>query len=982
MRHPTRLLLAAAITLAPFPARADLPQLVSPDASRFRVGGSVEMQLRGLADGFEADRAYLSQWAWVLNIEPELDIAPDGWGPFDQISAFARIEARYECIWTGCWMLPTWRHFGDRATRAPARNWADGSTEQYVGGIDLTELGILRQPVHGDGTKLLDITHTARFDRFYDVGISRETVANAFGPLADDLFTFKSIGGPRESLAVPLGPWRPDSTIRPNGSRGSEASTVLPLPLRPHSESLYIPSERLRSEIDSFDSFDQNFRQRELEWNHGASQDEWELRELYVDLEMFESKLWIRAGKQNIVWGKTELFRTTDQFNPVDIGLASLPTFEESRIPLWSVRGVWSFYEVGPFEDVRLELAMNFDDFEPIDTGRCGEPYTVWAICLKSTGLWAHGVTGSGIAGEQKPPHPWDSSHGIEFGGRLEWRWKAFSFALMDFYGFDDIPAIELFNTFERRVEVRTGEPLDSLGRPLVPETALEYASGNRQTFDFGCLASQGFGDQALLALTGGAGTIPDVSDRCLGDIVNLRDPITLKADLFGVVVSLDAEPTNAIGALLAGQLGGNLLLTGAIEGLEAALTGALTGTLEQRLVRLNRDPNDGPPGGGLFGADCPTADPLLGALCGFVQTSNVSYYLTDQQEALLGCGPFYLTDCDVDGIDIFNSEASVLLQAFPGFEYNPVGTRFEGNKVFILPGARGPLDPGYDPGVDGTPPEGYRSEMAALSSNFATGIAVLGIGEGDTACRLDLLETCAAIRALIALTGSQRPELRAGGNGRYGRRDFAWHGGGEALIRYPKRNVLGFSFDFAEDHTKTSWGTEFTWINADTYASNSSSTLLQETDTYNLTVSVDRPTFVNFLNANRTFFLNAQVFLRYIPHYDRSFDTNGPLSVLATMAIATGYFQDRLLPALVYVHDFDSASGGVIGQVTYRFNEAFSVTVGALGFYGGPENNRIARYPIQLFDTQTSFDMRTRYAGLSVISERDEVFLKLRYTF
>ena len=37
-----------------------------------------------------------------------------------------------------------------------------------------------------------------------------------------------------------------------------------------------------------------------------------------------------------------------------------------------------------------------------------------------------------------------------------------------------------------------------------------------------------------------------------------------------------------------------------------------------------------------------------------------MSWYLTDEQEALLGCGAFFLTDCDVHGIDVFNSEASV----------------------------------------------------------------------------------------------------------------------------------------------------------------------------------------------------------------------------------------------------------------------------------------------------------------------------------
>ena len=61
---------------------------------------------------------------------------------------------------------------------------------------------------------------------------------------------------------------------------------------------------------------------------------------------------------------------------------------------------------------------------------------------------------------------------------------------------------------------------------------------------------------------------------------------------------------------------------------------------------------------------------------------------------------------------------------------------------------------------------------------------------------------------------------------------------------------------------------------------------------------------------------------------------------------------------------------------------EAFSVTFGVLGFYGGPERNRIARFPLQLFDTQTSFKIGTRFDGLSAISERDEVFLRLRYTF
>ena len=112
-------------------------------------------------------------------------------------------------------------------------------------------------------------------------------------------------------------------------------------------------------EAGTFRHFDFNISEQDRAFNRGSSQnDEGELKEVYLDIEMFDSRLWMRVGKQTIVWGKTELFRTTDQFNPQDFALANLPSLEESRIPLWAWRGVWSFYEVGPLSDVRAELAF------------------------------------------------------------------------------------------------------------------------------------------------------------------------------------------------------------------------------------------------------------------------------------------------------------------------------------------------------------------------------------------------------------------------------------------------------------------------------------------------------------------------------------------------------------------------------------------------------------------------------------------------
>jgi hypothetical protein len=279
---------------------------------------------------------------------------------------------------------------------------------------------------------------------------------------------------------------------------------------------------------------------------------------------------------------------------------------------------------------------------------------------------------------------------------------------------------------------------------------------------------------------------------------------------------------------------------------------------------------------------------------------------------------------------------------------------------------------------------------MAVLSYNFLQALAAIGAGlrdengvRTDPDCRVEDPISCQLVRGIFDVAGSTRPEVRAGGNGSFGRRDFIWHGGSEIAIRYEKRNVLGFSFDFAEDRTKTNWSIEATWMKDQPYAVVDRVRGFDENDTYNLTISVDRPTFINFLNPGRTFFVNSQWFLRYIDDYRQGgYAAHGPLAALGTLTIITGYHQDRLLPALTWVHDVRSTSGGVIGQVTYRFSTELSATVGIAGFYGKPEPLPAAlRQPIPT-NLGGEYRIHNRYNGLIPLAERDELFLLVRYTF
>jgi hypothetical protein len=278
-----------------------------------------------------------------------------------------------------------------------------------------------------------------------------------------------------------------------------------------------------------------------------------------------------------------------------------------------------------------------------------------------------------------------------------------------------------------------------------------------------------------------------------------------------------------------------------------------------------------------------------------------------------------------------------------------------------------------------------YDNELAAASYNFMYLLAALGAAGGDDpSCDVSDPFSCAFVRGIFGVAGVRRQGVRAGGNARFGRRDFVWSGGSEIALRYPKRNVFGLATDFAHDGSGTNWSLEGTWINGQAFGIQTEERGFGYRDTYNLTISADRPTFINFLNPGRTFFFNAQLFMRYIAGYEGGgeFGVSGPFSALGTFSVFTGYFQDRLLPGVTWVHDVNSSSGGLITQVTYRFSQDFSATFGIAGFYGDPSERALALRPAFLGNQGGDYKSDTNYDGLSAIAERDEVFLSLRYTF
>jgi hypothetical protein len=246
----------------------------------------------------------------------------------------------------------------------------------------------------------------------------------------------------------------------------------------------------------------------------------------------------------------------------------------------------------------------------------------------------------------------------------------------------------------------------------------------------------------------------------------------------------------------------------------------------------------------------------------------------------------------------------------------------------------------------------------------------------------------CQSLVGVLGITGQTLPFRRAGGDGNFGRRDFIWQGGREASIDYQRRNTLGFSLDFAEDRTKSSWGFEFSWTSGKQWGNTLNYSGLNRSDEYVLTVSVDRPTFFNFLNPNRSFFINFQFFLRYLPDYvggssgrDGMFGTaEDPLTGFVVLTMFTGYFQDRLNPSFSFIYDQGTGTGAVLSQVGYRWNERFSTSVRLNHFFGHTTEQQSAFYPFALFNQPDTTNEIAR--GLSTVKNRDVFIATVRYTF
>lgn len=129
------------------------------------------------------------------------------------------------------------------------------------------------------------------------------------------------------------------------------------------------------------------------------------IREAYVrnTIPLADGKtLFVKVGKQQVVWGRTDLFRVLDVINPVDYSRNNIyDELQDIRIPMWIAQAEYRMGAGESLQERNLQVVWNFDKFRPNNLGQCGTANVILdAGCFfrGMKNLWENGGTVANFA--------------------------------------------------------------------------------------------------------------------------------------------------------------------------------------------------------------------------------------------------------------------------------------------------------------------------------------------------------------------------------------------------------------------------------------------------------------------------------------------------------------------------------------------------------------------------------------------------------
>lgn len=249
-----------------------------------------------------------------------------------------------------------------------------------------------------------------------------------------------------------------DTTVNPNEGlvmlgtalHGDDGGVLLGVPVRPCDEDS-------RGCIDGYLDYDK----QELaspEFNDRADA----IREAYFTgtIPLANGRqIDLSLGRQQVVWGRTDLFRVLDVVNPVDFSRNNIyDELEDIRIPMGIFTAEYRMGAGKTFDDLNFQFLWKWEKFRPHNLGQGGSPNSILdagSFFRAMNNCWENGCTVSNFAGggaqTDFPVHSigirranlpdWEIKE-TDVGARLEGVYKGVGFSLNALYYTSQLPSL------------------------------------------------------------------------------------------------------------------------------------------------------------------------------------------------------------------------------------------------------------------------------------------------------------------------------------------------------------------------------------------------------------------------------------------------------------------------------------------------------------------------------------------------------------
>lgn len=217
---------------------------------------------------------------------------------------------------------------------------------------------------------------------------------------------------------------------------------------------------------------------------------------------------------------------------------------------------------------------------------------------------------------------------------------------------------------------------------------------------------------------------------------------------------------------------------------------------------------------------------------------------------------------------------------------------------------------------------------------------------------------------------------------------------GGGVSMQYKQSHTPGLSFDYFEPWSGVVFRVESSWTIDELVTNTRKPNWVDTTDTMRWSIGMDRPTFIPWLNKDRTFFLSMQVFDTWYMGHDGDKHTGMPFdehNFITTFFYIGNYMRDKLKPVGFVVWE-EFSNSYVFGQsVEWFIDNHWSIKTGLHMIWEGDENFRHDLGPYTSFVTPrggSNFEVYTQSSlgvareGIGALRNNDEVFFQLKYQF